>query len=749
MIGRVLSTSALARACARYPWVPISVWAAVIIAAGVLISGWLGGALTTEDEVTTNPDSRAGRTLLAERSPESLAVSEVIVVRSDSYSVETPRFREFVEDLRRRIEELGPHAVAFVGSYYLTGDESLVSASRRATLVPVSMAGSFDAAVASVEEVHEIVDAAAADPDFEVFQTGRATISRDFHAVSERDLQKAEAVGIPIAVVILVLVFGTLVAALVPVLLAGVSIAAALGATALLGQALDLSLFVVNMITMMGLAVGIDYSLFIVSRYREERANGLGKIEAISATGGTASRAVLFSGLTVVVALLGLLLVPVNVFRSLSTGAILVVVAAVLASLTLLPALLSLVGDRINSLRVPLLGRLTAEVQRDRGSRVWDFIARAVMRRPVLSLTLAGGLLVAAAAPAFGISIGATGVSAMPEGTRSRDAFDVLEQEFAAGAMTPTEIVVDGQTASPELQAALAALTAMLEADADFGPVAVRADPSVDLAVLTVHLLGDTTSSRAVEAVKRLRAEYVPRAFAGTGADVYVTGRTAGNVDFFAITNQYTPIVFGFVLGVSFLLLTFVFRSLVVPAKAILMNMLSVGAAYGLIVLVSQHGVGAELLGFRQVESVDAWIPLFMFAVLFGLSMDYHVFLLSRIRERFGQTRRNTESVAFGLRSTGALITGAAAIMIAVFGGFAAGDLVMFQQFGFGLAVAVFLDATLVRSVLVPASMRLLGAWNWYLPSFLRWLPEVRIEAHQVGKPPTESVPAAADTSRL
>ncbi|MEX2599438.1 MAG: MMPL family transporter, partial [Dehalococcoidia bacterium] len=256
-------------------------------------------------------------------------------------------------------------------------------------------------------------------------------------------------------------------------------------------------------------------------------------------------------------------------------------------------------------------------------------------------------------------------------------------------------------------------------------------------------LPGDAVAPDAVDAVRRLRAEHIPSAFAGTNAVTYVTGSTAGTVDFFDLVNEYTPIVFGFVLALAFVLLAVVFRSIAIPIKSIILNLLSVGAAYGLMVLVTQEGIGASLFGFQQSAVVDAWIPLFLFTVLFGLSMDYHVFLLSRVRERFDQTGRSTESVAFGLRTTAGLITGAALIMVAVFGGFASGSLVMFQQMGFGLAVAVLIDATIVRSVLVPAAMKLMGDWNWWFPSFLNWVPRVGIEGEPIHVP-GEAVPAGA-----
>jgi putative drug exporter of the RND superfamily len=513
-----------------------------------------------------------------------------------------------------------------------------------------------------------------------------------------------------------------------------------MGITALVGTAFSFSFFVQNMITMIGLAVGIDYSLFVVARYREERLHGREKLEAIGHAGATANRAVFFSGMTVVLALLGILIVPTTIFRALAAGAIFVVLVAVAASMTLLPAVISLMGDKVNALRVRRkAGRVEA------GTGFWDRASRIVMRRPVVSLVLAGGFMILLAIPYFSIHTGTSGVSTLPDDIEAKQAFVLLEQNFAGGLAEPAQIVIDGDIASPEVQGAVTDLQNAIASDERFGPVEeLQVNQAGDLAALPVPFRGDIYEDSSVEALRDLRAEYIPAAFEGVNASVLVGGETAFNVDFFDLADTYTPIVFVFVLGLSFLLLTVVFRSIVLPVKAIILNLLSVGAAYGMVVMFFQQGVGpsfvkdiAEFLNFPQVEAIEAWLPLFLFAILFGLSMDYHVFLLSRIRERFDFTKNNTESVAYGLRTTGGLITGAALIMVAVFAGFAAGRLAPLQQMGFGLAVAVFLDATIVRSVLVPSSMKLLGNLNWYLPRWLEWLPKLRVEGREAERETT------------
>ena len=721
-----LSTEGLARASGRRPWITIGAWLTVLVAALVLTGALLGDALTTEETLTNNPEYVRADNLLHERLGESNnTINEMVIVRSTALTVDDPAYRSYVEELYGDLNALGDEVIAGGTHYYLTGDESLVSADRRTTLVPLTLP---QAAKEEVDQVLQVVDKAGDDGSFQVLITGEASVEAEIIEIAEKDLAKGEGIGISVALVVLALVFGAIAAALLSIMLAIVAIIVALGATALVGQAFDLPFYVINIMTMMGLAVGIDYSLFIVSRYREERARGLDKVDAIAAAGATAGRTVLLSGMAVVVAITGLLIPPDSGLQSIGVGVILVVIAAVLASMTLLPALLGLMGDKVNAIRIPLVQRRKVGQPTEASGGFWYWTARAVMRRPVVSLVVATGLLLAAASSYLDINLGTVGVSALPDGLRSKEAFIVLQEDFGFGQDLPAVIVIDGRTDSQAVQEGVKRLEAAVASDPAFVTSELEVHPEADLSVLHARLAGDPASKQAMDAVERLRGDYIQKAFDGVPAEALVTGETAELVDFAQITETYTPIVVAFVLSLSFVLLTVAFRSIVIPVKAILMNLLSVGAAYGLLVLVFQKGVGADLLGFQQVDVIETAIPLFLFAILFGLSMDYHLFLLSRIRERFIQTGDNSEAVAYGLRSTGRLITGAALIMVAVFGGFALGDLVAMQQFGFGLAVAVFVDATIVRSVLVPASMRLLGEWNWYLPNFLGWLPDVRVE---------------------
>jgi RND superfamily putative drug exporter len=488
------------------------------------------------------------------------------------------------------------------------------------------------------------------------------------------------------------------------------------------------------MLTGMGLALGIDYSLFVLSRYREERGRGRQELDAVAAAGATASRAVLFSGTVFVIALSGMLLVPSNVMKSLAVGAITVGIVSVLAALTLLPALLGRLGDRVNALRIPWLGRNIGAAEAEEG-RFWGAIVRRVMRRPVVSLVAFTALLVALAVPALGLNLGASGVSTLPDRVASKQGYEALARDFPQMSSSPALIAVEGDARSPAAKAGIARLRARLQRDPVFGRSDLRVSSDGRAAAIGVEVGGDKTGERALDAVRHLRDVEIPAAFRGTHVRVLVGGDTADNVDFVDAMNRWLPIVFVYVLGLSFVLLTIVFRSIVVAATSIVLNLLSVGAAYGLVILVFRHGVGNGLLGFQRVDAIEAWVPLFLFSVLFGLSMDYQVFLLSRIKERYEQSRSTTDAVAYGVSSTARLITGAALIIVAVFGGFAMGDLVMFQQMGFGIAVALLIDATIIRSVLMPAAMTLLGPWNWYLPSWLEWLPRIQIEAQRAEPP--------------
>ncbi|MDE2902476.1 MAG: MMPL family transporter [Chloroflexota bacterium] len=722
-------TGYLARISARRPLVTMAIWLVIALVAGGLSQALLDSATTTELKLGSGARSQQAAQLLEDRLRGPEPITEIVIVQSENLTVDDPAFKTKVETVFGQIVALGPEAVTAGLNYYLTGDERQVSPDRRTTLMPFRLVGDLNEAEGHAEHILDIVEAADGVDGFRVLTSGTASISVEQNELALHDLEQGERIGIPVALLILVALFGTVVAALAPIGLAIVAIVVALGLVALIGQAFQLVFFVTLMVTMIGLAVGIDYSLLIVSRFREEMEGGLDKLEATERSGSTAGRTVLFSGLTVIIALCGMLIVPFPFFQSLAVGAILVVAIALAATLTLLPAVLAVLGPRVNLLPVPLLGRFKVTSPDHSKEGFWEFITQKVMRYPVISILAIAVPMIVLTVFYFDIKTGLSGVDAFPEGSQSRDAFFVLEENFSFGIVNPVEVVVDGNVNSPEVQGAIQRLQASLSNDPRFPfPPVPTVNDAGDLALLTLVIGGEPSSQAAVDTVVALRDEYIPAAFEGVSANVLVGGVTAITADVFEIVEIYTPFVFLFVLGFSFIVLMLVFRSIVIPIKAVIMNLLSVGASYGLLVLVFQKDVATDLLGFRHAEVVDAWIPLFLFSILFGLSMDYHVFLLSRIRERYDHTGDNAEAVAYGLRSTAGIITGAALIMVAVFGGFALGETIINQQVGFGLAVAVFLDATLVRSVLVPASMEVLGKRNWYLPSFLSWLPDVRVE---------------------
>lgn len=727
-------TQRLAKACAQHAWRTVITWLAVMVLALASIALLLGSALTTEGNVTAKPDSVRGLDLLKDRFADRDAVTELVVVRSQDGTAQDPAFRQQVDRLRKQI--LAADGVLRVGNPYAAKAEGLVSPNGQAVLLPIVMPGVMDDLkgtdpATGVLDIIDAVEALDAKGGVSAAITGDWTLNNDFLVVSQHDLEKGELqFGLPAALIVLLLVFAAIVAALVPLAMAIMSIIISIGVAALVGQVFDLSFFIVNMVVAMGLALGIDYTLFVLSRFREERHNGVEKYDAIAVSGATASKAVFFSGMSFVVALLGLLLVPDTVLRSLAFGAVVVGLITVAAALTLLPALLALLGDRVEKGRIPFVPR-----QHGGESPFWRRTVGLVTARPALTVVVTALLLLAAAAPVLRLDTGTSGLSSLPNSSVGKKGFEALEANFSGGARTdPAQVVVDADPSSGPVAAAIDRLRTAVADDPAFGATSVTSNKAGDLGLVEIALNGDTSSGRAQHAIERLRDQIIPRAFDGVDANVYVTGATAFNIDYASLIDTWLPIVITFVLGLSFLLLLLVFRSVVLPLKAVLLNLLSVGAAYGLMVLVFQEGVGNDLLGLQQIDQVEPWVPVFLFSVLFALSMDYHVFLLTRIRERYLASGDTLDAVRHGIGATGRIITGAALIIVVVFAGFATGDLVGFQQMGFGVGVALLIDATIIRTVLVPSSMALLGKWNWYLPSWLHWLPELHVEGGAEGE---------------
>ena len=729
-----ISSERLARESAKRPWLVVGIWIAATVVSAVLWFNLIeSGTTQGQGMFTVEPEAVKAQRLLVESDiREERLDTEIMVIRHDSLTVDDPQFRERIDKVYAQILALDsdpnspvlhdPRSLPNLNLLPPGAAEMLIASDRTGTFIPITLAASGHA-----EGILEIAESNSTD-GFDIAVAGEAATGEDFRKVAKRDLIQGESIGVGIAIVILLLVFRAVGSTWIPIILAAMGIAIATGTVALIGQFYNnIPFFVTNFITMIGLAVGIDYALFIVARYKEERGKGLAVEEAIARSGATANRAVFFSGMIVVIALVGMLIVPTTIFFGMALGAILVVLVTVLASLTFLPALLRLLGDKVYAWKIPVLQIKYFNSDISLGG-FWNWVTMRVLKRPVIHLVGVAAVLVALAIPYFDINLGFNGVETLPDDFRSKGAFTYLQEEFpeALGTLSSIDIVVDGGASSQQVRDGMEVLAKSIDSIPALGeaqPYVVSEDGEVGLLQIPLAVSGD--SSKANDAVKELRERLIP--MSGLPEGVLIGGATAINVAFFDLVSMWTPIVIGIVLALSFVLLLFVFRSILVPVKAILMNLLSVGAAYGLLVIVFQKGFGADLFGFTQVQFVEAWVPLFLFTILFGLSMDYEVFLLSRIRERFDQTGKNDESIAFGLRSTSAIITGAALIMVAVFMGFAVGDLATFQQLGFGLAIAILVDATIIRSVLVPATMKLLGDRNWYLPGFLKWLPDLRV----------------------
>ena len=768
-----LNPESIARASSRHPWRTVGIWAVILIlgfgASGVLLSD----TLTTDFDFTNNPEAIQARDILEREQLEQDVSPETFVMTGPRGATTDPSFAEKVNAALDDIRGLDPNVVLQVPSGFPLPEEEasdpqvaalgpIPSDDGTAVLFNVVLVGDSDQTATIVEGLNEIHDRYN-QGDTQFYMLGEPTSTDDFKKISEEDLAKGEFVGVAVAIIVLLVVFGSLIAGVTPIIMGIFAIGVALGLVGLIGQAWRFSFFVPNLISMMGLAVGIDYSLFIVSRYREERQRGRDNLGAVGRSGATANRAVFFSGMTVVLALAGMLLVPTTIFRGLAGGAILVVLVSVALSMTLLPALMALFADHLVK---PgwLFGR-GRTLEHGRAGGFWDRITRTVMARPWVWLIVTASFMVLLSVPywaqsnphdsARGIRTGFSGISTIPDDIQTKQAFDVLITKFpTTGQQSTADVVIPGATSDPAIEQGIQDLEAAAAGSPSFGepqPPQTSADGTVTL--VRFPFAGEATdesSEAAVDAVTALRDEYVPESF-GADSGVLVGGDTALTKDFFDISNFYTPIIIGLVLGLSFILLTVVFRSIVVPAKAIVMNLLSVGAAYGLIVLIFQKGgpafakTIADGLNFIQVDAIEAWLPLFLFSILFGLSMDYQVFLISRIREEYDKTGDNSEAVAYGLRTTGGIITGAAIIMVAVFAAFATGRIAGLQQMGFGLAVAVFLDATIVRSILVPSAMKLLDYRNWYLPKWLQWLPKLDVEGHGAEEKEPVLVPAEVE----
>ncbi len=714
---KLTPTARISRWSARHRWWVLAATLLTLVAAVVASTTF---APQLQDGADGVGDSKAASDILSEKFPQGTPSPEQLLFSNTDLTVDDPGYQATVEVLVARLRELPQ--VTSVESFYETGDPSMVSEDRHVLRIAVLIDRDVeidghraDAVLVAVAEAREANEA----DGYTIAVVGDLTTDREVGEMMDEDFGRIMLISLGLGLVIMVLAFRAVVAAVIPLSLAVGAIMVATGLAAIVSQFYALAASYTEMILLLGLAVGIDYSLFIVSRFRYERAAGREKLEAITVASNTTGRAVFYAGITVVVSLMGLVLTNDPIFVSLALGAILVVLVTIVGSFTYIPAMLSILGDNINRVRVPVLGRM-------RGNGIWGAITDRVLARPGLFAGVTAAALVALAVPAASLNLGfPTGSKAYNDAVSAKQAIRLLEDHFTSGVTDPAFVVLatDDVTAH-EVQGAVAAFVERVETDPGryFGPFETVVNPDGDTLFVRVALSGETSAAEI--AVRELREEIIPSTFGAAGVQALVTGAVAGNMDFREHIYEKAPYVFGFVLGLAFLLLLVMFRSVVIPVKSIVLNLLSVGAAYGVLVAVFQWGWGLSLLGSESSGVVVSWLPLFLFAILFGLSMDYHMLLLSRVKESYDEGQDNTAAVSQGVRLTAGQITSAAAIMVGVFSAFALMRDVGLQQLGVGLGVSVLIDATIIRSVLLPATMKLLGEWNWYLPSWLEWLPK-------------------------
>jgi len=696
----------------------------------VVIAFMLGGAVGQNEiaeEDYGNGSSRVADHAIADANFRDSAEEQVLVQGKGSVKIGDPAFNAAVDDVVQRLEAT-PH-VDKIESPLAKGNEGQLSEDGRSGLITFEIPGDEDQVTDwSKPMIAATAAAQQANPDVFVGQFGDASSEEAISKAFEDDFKKAEYLSLPITLLILVVAFGALVAAGVPLLLGLTAVAATLGLLAPISQLVPMDESASSVILLVGLAVGVDYSMFYLRRKMEERDAGRSSEDALEFAAATSGHAVLISGLTVMIAMAGMFFAGSVVFTGFAVGTILVVAVAVLGSVTVLPAVLSKLGDKVEKGRVPIVGRMR---HRNHGeSRVWGWVLDRVLRRPVVALVIAGTLLVGLSIPALSMKTVNPGAAGLPKDLEVTQVYDRIQAAFPGGPLPAIVAVQAEDVTKPEVQAGIEAMTQEALATGQMSePITTNVSPDKSVAVVSIPMDGNGTDEVSEAALARLRGDIIPSTVGRVGGvEADVTGMTAGSKDFNDSLKSHLPIVFAFVLGLAFLLLLVTFRSIVVPAKAIVLNLLSVGASYGILKLVFQDGHGESILGFESIGGITSWLPLFLFVILFGLSMDYHVFIISRIREAVDRGMSTDEAVSHGIKQTAGVVTSAAVVMVAVFSIFGSLSMIEFKQMGVGLAVAVLLDATIVRGVLLPATMKLLGEWNWYLPKRLHWIPRVSHE---------------------
>jgi uncharacterized membrane protein YdfJ with MMPL/SSD domain len=737
---------------ARHRWPVFGLW--MVLTIGLFVGSLAIGGTRSADAVdneredqTTFESARAYDVFNAAGTPTEDPVHRTLIVVGDP---DGPLADASLDDIVARVNAATadvdgasePLFANIVDPRLAPAEAGLVSADRSTVRIAPDVPGEGAELETRLTAMRSFLDELrAVHPDLQIHSLDGTLANEDIQELVNGGLDASLRLTIPLTFLILLIAFGTVVAAVVPLVLAITALLAAFGVLGLYSQAVDpVSPYASQLIVLIGLAVAVDYSLFMITRYRTERRHGRESYDAIRVASATAGRAVFFSGLAVMFSIGGLFLLDDVLFRSMAIGTISVVLIAVIGSLTFLPATLAILGDKVNALRVPFLGR-----NRPEGSGLWATIVRRVMAHPVISFVAAGGLLLLLAIPALRLHIGQSDFASFPDSLDSVQGVNLLNEKWPEGSTLTLQVVVT-KADEAATQTAIERMTdRALTIDGLNQPVETTPSADGTVALVSYIMAGGQNDESNREIVREMRREVVPGAFGDLpDVEALVTGEAAFTFDVVEFYSNGMPQVIAFVLGLSFLLLLVAFRSIVIPIKAILLNLLSTGAAFGLLVLVFQDGRGGELLGFKA-GPIEAFVPVFIFTILFGLSMDYHVFILTRIKEARDHGMSSNEAVARGIAITSGTITSAAAIMVTVFAVFVTLELVIIKQLGFGLAVAVLLDATIVRSVLLPATMRLLGEWNWWLPRFLQWLPEVTIEG-DIDAPPDGAVegPAAA-----
>jgi putative drug exporter of the RND superfamily len=724
-------------------------WSARHRRAAVL--GWLGFVVVAvllgyaaHMKMLTAADSRTGESAKAQRIIDSAGIpnnaQESVLVQNRQHNASEPAFRVTVAAVADAVRTQ-PH-VHSVRSPLDSGGQALVSRDGHSALVQFELDGSADEQMQRITgPLSAVATTQQQYPTFRIEEFGDASFARAAHESAGKDFKRAEILSVPVTVLILLIAFGAFVAAILPVILALTAIVAAGGLVLVTSHLFPINQTVFSVMLLIGLAVGVDYSLFYIRREREERAAGHDADAALLAAAATSGRSVLISGLTVMVAVAGMFFAGTGDFRGVAVGTILVVGTTVLGSLTVLPALMSKLGDRIEKGRLPLVHRF----RRNAGpSRFWNAVITPVMRRPMVAALGATAILGLLALSALKLHTAQTGFDDYPKSMPILATYQHLQEAFPGGPQ-PAHVAVEvDDVQAPAFADAVAEFhTAALATGQIHDPITVT-QLNQQVAVVSVPLNGAGQDLAALAALRTLRTQVIPSTLAhapGIQA-IAVGGDTASSSDYNQSLRSHIGIVFGFVFGLAFLLLLVTFRSIVIALKAIVLNTLSIAAAYGFLVAVFQWGWGGRIIGIHATHAIATWIPIFLFVVLFGLSMDYHVFILSRVREAVDKGMTTEQAVSHGIRSTAGTVTSAAVIMVVVFSIFGSLGQVSMKEIGIGLAVAVLLDATIVRAVLLPASMKLLGKWNWWLPRPLRWLPHLPAHESPILQPVPNTSPA-------